>query len=274
MMFSIRGIWRRLPVIVGVMAALVVLAAPAGAKDPAGGDSEAYRIVGRMIEAHGGYDRWRSAPTVRFQDKWIMPGSPDSVSRVTVEQGARRAYIDFPGTEMRMAWDGEKAWSENWKGGMPPRFLAQLNYYFLNLPWMTHDPGVNLGPPGTGTLPDDDTEYITIKMTFGAGVGDTPDDYYVLYIDPGTHMLRANRYIVTYAALMPKGATSSPEHLLVYDDYTDVDGLKVPVRFTVYEEGELFAGCEISDWSFTDTFDAARMEMPPAAVIDESNPSG
>ena len=48
---------------------------------------------------------------------------------------------------MRLAWDGRRAWSENWNAPYPPRFMALLNYYFLNLPWLTSDPGVILGDP-------------------------------------------------------------------------------------------------------------------------------
>lgn len=243
-------------------------AALAASRNPA-----AEEVVGRMIEAHGGYAKWSAAPTVRFQDRFRRPGDPqESVSRVTVELGSRRAYIDLPGAGGRMAWDGEKAWSENWSLPVPPRFFALLNYYFLNLPWLTRDPGVNLGPPGTAAIPGDPTAYVTVKMTFEPGVGDTPDDYYLLYIHPETHRLRACRYIVTYAAVLPEGRSATPEHLLVFDQLAEVDGLLVPTRYTIYEEGAVVASCEIGDWSFTDRFDAARMVMPAGAVIDDSAP--
>ena len=127
-----------------------------------------------MIEAHGGLEKWRSAPTVSFEDTLQPPEGPPLSSRVSVEQESRRAYLDFPEMGARIAWDGEKAWSENWQGPFPPRFFALLSYYFLNLPWLAADPGVNLDEPGTGSLWDDPTEYITVRMTFEPGVGDTP----------------------------------------------------------------------------------------------------
>ena len=160
-------------------------------------------VVARMIEAHGGLEKWRSAPTVSFEDTLQPPEGPPLTSRVSVEQRSRRAYLDFPEMGARMAWDGEKAWSENWQGPFPPRFYALLSYYFLNLPWLAADPGVNLSEPGTGKLWDDPTEYITVKMTFEPGVGDTPDDYYILYIDPDSYRLRAAELRVTYADILP-----------------------------------------------------------------------
>ena len=232
---------------------------------------EAHRVVQAMIEAHGGMETWAAAPTVSFEDTLTLAGAPSGVtSRVPVAQGSRSAYFDFPGTEMRLAWDGERAWSENWTLPFPPRFLALLNYYFLNLPWLTLDPGVKLGEPGSARLRGDDTEYTTIRMTFEEGVGDSSDDYYVLYIHPETHRLRACEYIVTYAAVLSEGADASPLHTLVYDAHATVDGLTVPTRYTVYEGEEVYATCEIRDWSFSGSFDDSRMTMPQGAKLDTS----
>jgi hypothetical protein len=255
---------------------LVALASCSGSDEVAAAGPTAGRetrkIVDSMIEAHGGLAAWRSAPTVSFECS-VLPAGASSpiVSREVIEQGARRAYIDYPGTQMRLAWDGERAWSESWNGPYPPRFMALLNYYFANLPWFTMDPGVILGDPGTGRLWDDPTEYVTIKMSFEPRVGDAPDDYYVLYITPTTHLLKACRYIVTYSAILPEGAESTPEHFFVYDELETVNGLTVPTRCSIYElDQTLYASSEISDWSFSKPFDTSRMVMPEGAVVDTS----
>ena len=217
-------------------------------------------------------EAWAAAPTVAFTEEFRQGEATSGFpGRVIVEQRARRAMLDYNG--MRAFWDGEKAWSVNWMVPMPPRFLALLNYYFVNLPWLTRDDGVNLGEPGTARLWDDPTEYITVKMTFDAGVGDTPDDYYVLYIHPETHQLRANEYIVTYRALLPEGVAATDPHILVYDEYTEVDGLVVPTHYTIYEnDRSIYGSCVISDWSFSEPWDASWMEMPEGAVVDVSQP--
>jgi hypothetical protein len=231
-------------------------------------------IIAAMISAHGGMEKWRSAPTVSFEDHFLPAGAQKpTVSQVTVEQGPRRTYLDYPETNARIAWDGKQAWSENWQVPIPPRFIALLNYYFLNLPWLTMDPGVNLGEPGKAKLWDDPTEYVTVKMTFGAGVGDTPDDYYILYIDPQSHRLKACEYVVTYASLLPPGVKASPPHILIYEEFASVEGLVVPVRYSTYEKNHtLYATCEVRNWSFKKPFDATRMTIPPGAVIDTSSP--
>jgi hypothetical protein len=109
-------------------------------------------------------------------------------------------------------------------------------------------------------------------MTFEPGTGDTPDDYYLLYIHPETHRLAATEYTVTYTSLLPEGMDSTPVHLLVYDEWSEVDGLLVPTAYTIYEGEAVYASNVIRDWSFDEPFDASRMEMPDGAVVDESQP--
>ena len=232
-------------------------------------------IVSAMVTAHGGIAKWRSAPTVSFEDSFLPTGEKTpEVSNVTVEQGRRRAYIDFPVTKSRMAWDGRQAWSENWKAPYPPRFAALLNYYFLNLPWLSMDRGVNLGNPGKAKLWNEPTEYITVKMTFTPGTGDTPDDYYILYIDPKNHRLKGCEYIATYSAILPPKTKSTPPSILVYDEFTTVDGLVVPTRYSIYNKQShaLLGTCNVRNWSFKKAFDPNRLNKPATAVIDTSIP--
>lgn len=235
--------------------------------------AEGRAAVLAMVEAHGSLNRWRDAAAVSFEDEFAAGGQPPQKSLVTVEQGRRRAYIDIPASNARLAWDGQRAWSEGWKSPSPPRFLALLNYYFLNLPWLTMDPGVRLGDPGAGRLRDDPTEYVTVKMTFADGVGDTPRDYYLLYIDPATNRLKACEYIVTYRSLLPPGVEATSPHVLVFEEWETVTGLLVPTRYTIFDkDGTVYGTCRIRDWSFSRPFDETRMRMPKGAVLDTSQP--
>ena len=250
---------------VGLIALLMAIGnAPANA-------GEAHAIVEKMIKAHGGMDVWAGAPSVSFTDVWELKGMPMPVkAHVIVEQGKRRAHLEYPDFNARIGWDGEQAWSLNWQSPQPPRFMALLNYFFVNLPWLMKDPGVVLHEPEMVRLSDYPVEYIAIRATYEAGVGDTPDDYYVLYIHPETFVLRGCAYVVTYPSLLPRGAKSTPEHVLIFDDFATVEGLKVPVAFTIYEEWEFYARCKISDWSFSKPFDPALVALPEGGVVDRS----
>lgn len=258
----------------GILTAFLVTILMIGTPGGAAAAEEATEAhIRAMIDAHGGMERWASAPTVSFRDRFERPGDSEaSESRVTVHQSSRRAYIDVPGTDQSLAWDGSKAWGVNWAQPTPPRFLALLNYYFLNLPWLTRDPGVILGEPGTGRIPHDETEYVTVRMTFAPGTGDTPEDYYVLFIDPVTHRLKGCEYVVTYKALLPPGMKHTPPHVLVFGDHATVDGLVVPTRYTIYEGDAVYFSCSVDQWSFSVPFDESRMVMPEGAVVDTTQP--
>lgn len=259
------------------LAILITLCATAGWA--ASGPLESVSLIGEVAEAHGGLERWRRAPSVSWVDMWSSGGGGQSgpSSRIAVEQGRRRAAIDIgeekePDEEMHMAWDGEQAWSSNWQMPYPPRFYALLNYYFLNMPWVVHDEGVVLSEPGTAKLWDDPVEYQTIRVTYEPGVGDTPDDYYVLYIDPSSKRLHAVEYIVTYDSILPEGVEHSPPHILIYEEFAEVDGLVVPTKFTIYEDEAVYAGAEMREWSFQKPFDESKLVMPEDGVVDESVP--
>lgn len=247
----------------GCSASAPEVATPGSEKDPG------RKVVERMIDAHGGLEKWQSAPTVSFEIAVTPAKRPGRVVRETVEQGSRRAYHDYLQEGSRMSWDGEKAWTENAKGDRSARFAARVNYYFMNLPWVAADPGVILGEPGTGKLWDEPADYITVKMTFEPGVGDTPDDYYLLYIDPASYLLKAAEFIVTFARQEP-----DPARIILYEEYATVDGLRVPVKTTLYwkQDRSLYGTRNVKDWSFREPFDESRMVMPPGAVLDTSSP--
>jgi hypothetical protein len=247
--------------------AVLAIAASAARGDPA---SEARDVVARMVKAHGGLDAWRNAPAVSFTDRFVMPDGSETSSRVIVEQGRRRSTLDVLGSDAHMAWDGEKAWSVDWDQDLPPRFLAQLDYYFLNLVWLTQDPGVHLAHEGRRSVRGSGTEYHLVRMTFGEGVGDTPEDYYLLFVDPDTHRLHGCEYIVTYAPILPEGVKTTPPHELIYDEWAEVDGLLVPLRYTIYAGAAVYAEAFATDWDFEARFDPASVRMPEGAVIDRS----
>jgi hypothetical protein len=237
---------------------------------PAHADRTVLEQLHQMTEAHGGLQAWRALRSMTFVDSW----DSGLGSRVTMDLATRRARLELTGTDAVAAWDGEKVWSVNWPAKTPPpRFLVGLNWYFLNLPWVAQDPGVHVAEAGTATLGDDPTEYVALRMTFGEGVGDTPDDYYLLYVDPETHRLHGCEYVVTYRALLPEGVEHTPPHDLIFDEFTSIGGLVLPTAFTIYEkDGSVYASCRVEGWELDEPFDEESVRMPEGAVIDESQP--
>ena len=233
-----------------------------------------------MVEAHGDLERWRSARTVSFTRRTVFAANPDApwLLQETIEQGSRRLYQHWPLDDVQLASDGETVWTVGWRLPFPPRFVAQIGFYFLNLPWITQDDGVILGEVGQGTPPGSETAHLTVPMSFAEGIGDTPLDRYVLFIDPETSRLAAVEYHVSYgamldAAFLPPAIRTMGPFVHVNEEFARVDGFVVPVAYSVYSgTGARSMTGEVSNWSFTKGFDATRLEPPADAVIDTSNP--
>ena len=248
------------------------------------GPATPQQLAERMIAAHGGMAKWKAAPTVSFTHIMFQPGLPEGndpwwIHLETVEQGQRRTYQDWPLDNAQLVNDGKTVWTTNWNKDNPPRFMSGLTYYFLNLPWLTQDPGVILTGPGKGKLPDNDKEFLTLRMTYEGPAGDTPDDYYVIYIDPETYRMAGTEYVVTYATMLdlfklpPEAKFLGPIYH-VFDDFTTVDGLTLPSRYHTHgPDGKVIYGEHtVLDISFEKPFDESRLEMPEGAVIDTSDP--
>jgi len=236
-------------------------------------------VASQMIEAHGGLDAWRMKPTVSYKHTLVAPYEPDDpwVSVEVVDQRTRREYQDWPLDGSRIVSDGHEVWSVNWKRANPPKFMVNMAYYFINLPWLTQDDGVILEGPGEGTLPNDDKTYITLMMTFAAGTGDAPDDYYKIFIDPDTGLMKAAEYIVTYGAMldlmqMPPEQTFMGPLTKVYDDYQTIDGLTVPSSYRTYgPDGNVYGEHKVENVSFSKKFDVSQLKKPAGAVVDKSS---
>jgi hypothetical protein len=244
--------------------------------------SEGGKIVLRAITAHGGLEAWYSAPTSSYTWEYSNAGMKARFkTRVLVDNQTRKAHhqILTMGTpdstepyDGSFAWDGENAWI--YPAETPtinPRFWALTGYYFEQIPFVLADPGLSYE-----VLPDAELEgraYDMVRVSFGSGVGDSPGDNYTLYVDKETDMVAGIRYTVTY--YRPPGAEARPasETLLLYEDYTTVDGLTVAGHFMGYN----FADGAIVDFkneawcaeiSFSQPFDESLLAMPEGARIE------
>jgi len=242
-------------------------------------------VVERMVAAHGGIDAFRRASAVQFDIRFNLKAGPDQwlpfEALVTADPRTRQVYATLPnpdGSEGRIAYDGRGAWSAGNLQGLaraPARMTAWRDLYLCTLPWMTQDAGVRLGEPERVPMPVGAGECIAVRMTFDAGTGDTPRDWYVLYIDPDSHRMRAAQYVMTYSALMQPGAEASPPSIFVWDETADVGGMVVPARYTVYwanDRSVVVKDGVVDRWAFDATFDRTRLEMPPDGQPDRSTP--
>jgi hypothetical protein len=230
-------------------------------------DSEAGKLIWKSIEAHGGLERWFANGPLFFRFDYSPIG--DRTVRDTynlVDTWASRARQELADDRDRaFGWTGEQAWfapkSEPLEK-INARFWALTPYYFVGMPFVLSDPGVKLEMKGTAELHGE--THQVVKATFAEGTGDSPDDYYTVYIDPETGRFGGLRYIVTYPGFFPDGGHSPPK-LMVYNGEQTVDGITFAETAPAYkwnkEEGE--RGEKVTEISISDV--EFRPETPDAA---------
>lgn len=201
-------------------------APPASSAAP---DAFAERFAGPIARAHNA-ERWAEAQAVRTEFTVNFGGKVRLAGSLVFETRTFRARIET--TEgVTAVFDGADAWVSPADAELPrARFHLLTWSYFLAAPFKLRDPGSRLDERGALLL--DGRRYPAARLTFDAGVGDTPDDWYVVYRDPATDRLRALAYIVTYGAAVDD-AEREP-HCATYDGFRYVDGAWVPSRLRIY----------------------------------------
>jgi len=107
--------------------------------------------------------------------------------------------------------------------------------YFFALPFKLTDEGTNWQEKQERKL--DSANYNSAKLTFGENIGDAPDDWYVIYSDKQTNLLKAAAYIVTYGDKEISKAEENP-HAIVYERYFTVKSVPVAKYWKFYNWSE------------------------------------
>jgi hypothetical protein len=158
-----------------------------------------------------------------------------------------RIYIMTDGSKVKMEdgsstklWDGNKAMVlPDTLDNESARFGLLTWSYFFAAPYKLSDPGTN--HEFLGQLPLEDSEYSANKLTFGNGVGDTPEDWYVVYKDRNSDLLAAMAYIVTGGGTALEDAEKNP-HAITYEAYTELGGIPFATQWNFWtwtKEGKM-----------------------------------
>jgi hypothetical protein len=237
---------------------------------PAAGLDTGTGPLDQTFEAHGGLDQWRK----QRQMSYTLNGFPLSAhvakpNRSTVDLNNRFNRIEGEG--FVVAFDGNQAWCTPGPEavGLKPRFFALGSFYFIGMPFVFADPGVNLREQATATFRG--KAYRVVQVSYPSGTGYSSKDDYTLFIDPETDRLGLIHHSVT--------ETGVKRVTWVFDEWQNVEGLHVPARMTLYMgwnpddpgEGKSFT---IEDVRFSRKAPNPDLYAPPTdAVIDDSPPN-
>ena len=237
--------------------------------------SDAGKLVWASMEAHGGLETWYASGPIAFRFTY-SPTNGKGVrdSRQVIDTWSSKARHWLPGDEAKgFGWDGAKAWATapDEELGIKPRFWSLTPYYFIAVPFVFGDDGVNLKAEGETTF--EGKTYDLVRVTFEAGTGDAPDDFYVLYLERETRRVGGVRYVVSYPGFFPEGG-HTPEKFMKYDGAQEVGGVVLPETFRTFKwtdgaPGELVTNSKMTDVGFEPEREASWFEAPAGARIIE-----
>jgi len=181
--------------------------------------------LSKVFNAHGGLSLWKQMQTLKF----TMP-EEDGTETTTVDLKSRKSLIDMPNHVL--GYDGNEVWllskdTISFKGD--PKFYNNLMFYFFSMPFVMADKGIHYSEAQPLTV--DRKTYPGIKISFDSGIGESPNDEYLLYYDKDTYKLVWLSYTVTYFSKQK----STEFHFMKYDNWQTVNGLLLPETLEWYQ---------------------------------------
>jgi len=236
------------------------------------------KLVSRAIEAHGGLAGWLGAGTIAF-DFDYSPRGDASKRRNTRNRvdlwSARAVQTELgDGADATLGWNGEVAWITPSADAFPSsaRFWALTPYYFVGMPFVLADPGTHFE-----VLPNAEYEgaaHHLVKVTYADGTGDSPDDYYIVYLHSETGRLSALRYVVAYPAFFKDGG-HTPEKLMKYEGQRKSGGLWLASTLHTFAWdpdsgiGEQVTDITVGPVTLGEVIPASDFDPPTGAVVSE-----
>lgn len=190
------------------------------------GDNTSHHIpeITRVFAAHGGFDTWSELKTLSYE----MGGSTTLVE-------LQNRHIRTESEGQTVGFDGEKVWvypaSED---ADQQKMRYNLMFYFYAFPFVAGDPGVNYQVLSPITLQGKD--YNAVKISYDAGVGNAPNDTYIICSDTETDQMEWLLYTATFG-----GAPKDNYSLIKYADWQEFGGVKLPtqLQWYLYEDGKV-----------------------------------
>ncbi|MFT5847824.1 MAG: hypothetical protein ACJARX_000781 [Psychroserpens sp.] len=194
-----------------------------------------------ILNTHGGIDAWRKMKTLKF----TMPKETgDEIT--TTDLHNRFSIIEMP--KHTIGFDGEIVWLQNkdktaYEGN--PRFYYNLMFYFYAMPFVLADDGIIY--EDVNPLRFEGKAYPGIKVSYEGGVGESPEDEYIVYYDSATGEMAWLGYTVTYFTK----EKSKEWSFIKYSDWQKVNGFKLPKRLTWYNVENNLPTTKRNDRNFT-----------------------
>lgn len=209
--------------------------------------SEGEQFVYSIEQAHQKAEVF-SKEVIQF-DLNLMFGGNSRFSG-TISMTPDGSLIKMEDSNKTVIWDGEEVLvSPDTASIKGTRFDVLTWSYFFAAAYKLSDPGAkmeilgerNLTITASETADSSGVNYNAGKLTFKNGVGDSPDDWYIVYQDKETDLMAAMAYIVTYGGKDQEKAEKNP-HAITYEAYAEIEGIPFATQWNFWtwnQVGEL-----------------------------------
>lgn len=196
----------------------------------------------KLFDAHGGYEQWSKMKSLSY-----VKGDESTITNLQ----NRKIRLESP--KQVIGFDGSEVWvTPDTVDASRARFYHNLYFYFYTMPFVVGDSGALYEDVEPRALAG--KTYHGIKISYGEGVGDAPDDNYILWVDPKTNKMEWLMYTVTYSS----GKPSNDYHLIRYATWQEINGLILPTSLQWFQydgenvgdprgEATLFEDIRVSD---------------------------
>ncbi len=238
-------------------------------------DNASKVLAQQLLKAHGGMQAMADAESLKFSFfTKVIGGQMPFYSIEAVDLATGDAYMDWPFWNATIAWNDGKLWSHQWPMPMPAGFFIRLTLSFITLPWQIHADTANVGPVSTGRLPQDDTIYDVLRVTYDDRSPSIPGTFYDLYIDPESSLMRGVSFDIDHPGMVANPSQPLGPNFHVFGEYRKFDGLAIPTFYKSYGTGSASGGTSNAyhfawDLSLDQPFDAARLDAPEGATLDD-----
>ncbi|MEO0727884.1 MAG: DUF6503 family protein [Bacteroidota bacterium] len=222
----------------------------------------------QLIEdAHAKSD-FRKHEAVQFDLQLFFGGSERLNGTLTLSTDSRQALIATKDGKKIYVQDDKIFLSPETENMASARFGAYTWSYFFLMPFKLNDGGTVWTDYPDKSMNGEN--YLTHKLSFEAGTGDAPDDWYVLYADEDSQLLQVAAYIVT-AGSSQEEAEEDP-HAIEYLNYQTVDGVPFATEWKFWgwrtEEGltDQLGNANLSNIKLLD--ETGDLFTPPADFVE------
>jgi hypothetical protein len=143
---------------------------------------------------------------------------------MTLATNSEKGKIEFKNGSQIIFNGSSVFYSKEIKDNSNVRFDAYTIPYFFLLPYKLSDQGTVWSH--YQNKEKDSLSFNTKKLSFVAGTGDAPDDWYVVYTNKKTNLIEKTAYIVTFGGATQTEAEKNP-HAIEYLNYKMIDGIPV-----------------------------------------------